>query len=415
MLDAYEEVLHGKLKAIAASGEYRHFARLERDGNFPAVTARGFSPDFRKFYAGADLHAQTSIDFVGDAVVWCSNDYLGMGQSEIVKAAMRDAIRDYGAGAGGTRNIAGTTILHDILEAELADLHGKQAALLFGSGYAANEAALSTLGRAFDDCVIFSDADNHASMIAGIRHSGAEKRIFRHNDPSDLERLLSAERRERAKIIAFESVYSMDGSVAPIGAIVDLADRFGALTYLDEVHAVGMYGAQGGGVAEREGLADCIDIIQGTLGKAFGVVGGYVAGNALSIDAIRSFAPAFIFSTALPPAIVAGAIAAVRHLRKSGAERAAQRANVAKVRTELSAAGIETMTNESHIVPLPIGDAKRCKALSDRLLKEFGIYLQPINYPTVPKGAERLRITPSPLHTASQVKDLVAALAKSAA
>ncbi len=412
MFDQYETLLHEKLKEAASRGEYRYFANMERRaGAFPTVTAHGFSPDFGKYYGRKSIHAIPTSDVVRDAVVWCSNDYLGMGQSDIVKSAMVSAIDHYGAGAGGTRNIAGTTVFHDKLEAELASFHSKQAALIFNSGYAANEAALSTLGRLFSDCVIFSDADNHASMIAGIRNSGAEKRIWRHNDLEDLERLLKAEPARRGKLIAFESVYSMDGSIAPINAICDLAEKYGAFTYLDEVHAVGMYGPQGGGVCERDGVAHRIDIIQGTLGKAFGVFGGYIAGDALCIDAVRSFAPGFIFSTALPPAVVAGALASVRHLRQSHVERAAQRRNVAAVRGKLDRAGVRRSVNDSHIVPIPIGEAKLCKATSDRLLSEFGVYLQPINYPTVPKGTERLRITPTPLHTDAQIDHLVAALA----
>lgn len=415
MFDRYETLLHEKLKETAVRGEYRYFANMERrPGAFPTVTAHGFSPDFGKYYGRKSIHAIPSADLVRDAVVWCSNDYLGMGQSDVVKSAMHSAIDRYGAGAGGTRNIAGTTVLHDELEAELADFHGKQAALIFNSGYAANEAALSTLGRLFSDCVIFSDADNHASMIAGIRNSGAEKRIWRHNDLEDLERQLKAEPPSRSKIVAFESVYSMDGSVAPIGAICGLAEQYGAFTYLDEVHAVGMYGPHGGGVAECDGVAHRVDIIQGTLGKAFGVVGGYIAGDALCIDAVRSFAPGFIFSTALPPAVVAGGLASVRHLRRSPVERAAQRGNVATVREKLDRAGVPRILNDSHIIPITIGEAKRCKAISDRLLSEFGIYLQPINYPTVKKGAERLRITPTPLHTGAQIDQLVAALSVAA-
>ncbi len=412
MFDDYESLLHDRLRAAAARGEYRYFAKIERHaGQFPAITSTGFSPDFRKYYGAKGIHASPTIDLQRDAVVWCSNDYLGMGQSAIVKSAMHEAIDKYGAGAGGTRNIAGTTVLHDMLEAELASLHGKQAALLFGSGYAANEAALSTLGKVFDGCVIFSDADNHASMIAGIRHSGAERRIFRHNDLQHLEELLAAEPKERLKIIAFESVYSMDGSIAPIAAICDLSDAYGAFTYLDEVHAVGMYGATGGGVAERDGVAHRIDLIQGTLAKAFGVVGGYVAGDALTIDAIRSFAPGFIFSTAMPPAVAAGSLASVRHLRSSEVERNGQRRAVAKVRSALREAGVPTMDNPSHIVPAPVGEARRCKEFSDRLLAEYGVYIQPINYPTVPKGTERLRITPGPLHTDERIAELAAALA----
>lgn len=412
MFDAYETLLHDQLRDAASRGEYRYFAKMERRaGAFPAVTAHGFSPDFRKYYGAKGLHVSSLFDRATDAVVWCSNDYLGMGQSPIVKAAMHAAIDAYGAGAGGTRNIAGTTVLHDALEAELADLHGKQAALLFGSGFAANEAALSTLGRAFENCVIFSDADNHASMIAGIRHSGADKRIWRHNDLAHLESLLAAEPAGRLKIIAFESVYSMDGTIAPIAAICDLADKYGAFTYLDEVHAVGMYGAQGGGVAEQEGVAHRVDLIQGTLAKAYGVVGGYIAGDALTIDAVRSFSPGFIFSTAMPPTVAAGALASVRHLRGSSVERDGQRRAVASVRAHLERAGIPTMDNPSHIVPVLVGEAKRCKEITDRLLETHGVYIQPINYPTVPKGTERLRITPGPLHGEEQIIRLIEALA----
>lgn len=411
MFDRYEMLLHERLRDAAARGEYRYFAKLERRaGEFPVIESKGFSPDFRKYYGNRAVHVPPSIDLVRDAVVWCSNDYLGMGQREIVKAAMRAAIDQYGAGAGGTRNIAGTTVLHNELEAELADLHGKQAALVFGSGFSANEAALSTLGQTFGECVIFSDADNHASMIAGIRHSHAEKRIWCHNDLQSLESMLAAEPRGRLKIIAFESVYSMDGSIAPIEAICDLADKYGAFTYLDEVHAVGMYGPQGGGVAEREGVAQRVDLIQGTLAKAFGVVGGYVAGDALTIDTIRTFSPGFIFSTAMPPAVAAGALASVRHLRQSKAERDGQRRSVAMVRAGLKSAGVAAIDNQSHIVPVLVGDAGRCKELSDRLLAEFGIYIQPINYPTVPKKTERLRITPGPFHTDEQIEALVEAL-----
>jgi len=412
MFDRYEKLLHARLRDAAARGEYRYFAKMERRaGQFPTVTAQGFSPDFRKHYGNQTLHFPSLIDLAREAVVWCSNDYLGMGQSEIVKQAMREAIDEYGAGAGGTRNIAGTTILHDALEAELADLHGKEAALTFVSGFAANEAALSTLGRIFEGCLILSDADNHASMIAGIRHSRAQKRIWRHNDIVQLEELLSAEPADRMKIIAFESVYSMDGSIAPVAAICDLAEKYGAFTYLDEVHAVGMYGPQGGGIAERDCVANRINLIQGTLAKAYGVVGGYVAGDAVAIDAIRSFSPGFIFSTAMPPAVAAGALASVRHLRHSEVERSDQQSAVAKVRARLKVAAIPMMKNESHIVPVPVGDAARCKDRSDRLLADYGVYLQPINYPTVPVGTERLRITPSPLHSDVQIELLAEALA----
>ncbi len=411
MFDRYEQLLHDRLRELTLRGDYRYFARMERsEGQFPAVTAHGFSPDFRAYYPKTANHLPPIFDAPHETIVWCSNDYLGMGQSDLVKSAMCSAINTYGAGAGGTRNIAGTTELHDELEAELADLHGKQAALLFTSGYIANEASISTLGRIFSDCVIFSDADNHASMIAGIRHSGAEKKIWRHNDLDHLEQLLQSVDPARRKIIAFESVYSMDGDIAPIADICDLAERYDAFTYLDEVHAVGMYGPRGGGVAERENIANRIDLIQGTLGKAFGVVGGYIAGDAVCIDAIRSFAPEFIFTTALPPAIAAGALASVRHLKKSDVERLAQRRNVAKVKSLLRDGGAKLIENDSHIIPVLIGDARRCKSISDNLLRERGVYLQPINYPTVPKGTERLRITPSPLHTDDQIDELVEAI-----
>lgn len=411
MFDKYEQLLHDRLRDLTLRGDYRYFARMERsDGQFPTVTAHGFSPDFREFYPETAKHLPPIFEAPHETVVWCSNDYLGMGQSELVKSAMCSAINAYGAGAGGTRNIAGTTKLHDELEAELADLHGKQAALLFTSGYIANEAALSTLGKTFPDCVIFSDADNHASMIAGIRHSGAEKKIWRHNDLDHLEQLLQSAGRARQKIIAFESVYSMDGDIAPIGDICDLAERYDAFTFLDEVHAVGMYGPRGGGISERENVAHRVDVIQGTLGKAFGVVGGYVAGDAVCIDAIRSFAPGFIFTTALPPTIAAGALASVRHLKESSVERLAQRSNVAKVKSLLRDGGVRQIENNSHIIPVLIGDARRCKSISDRLLSESGVYLQPINHPTVPKGTERLRITPSPRHTDEQINALADAI-----
>lgn len=413
MFDPYEALLHTRLKVASARGEYRYFAKMERRaGAFPNAHSQGFAPDFRKYYGKRSIHLLDSMDLAREVVVWCSNDYLGMGQNEVVKAAMRAAVDEYGAGAGGTRNIAGTTVLHDALEAELADLHGKEAALVFSSGFAANEAALSTLGKIFENCVIFSDADNHASMIAGIRHSAAEKRVFRHNDLAHLEELLSAEPVDRLKIIAFESVYSMDGSIAPIDAICDLAERYGAFTYIDEVHAVGMYGAHGGGISEREGVAHRIDLIQGTLAKAYGVVGGYVAGDALAIDSIRSFSPGFIFSTAIPPAVAAGALASVRHLRHSNTERELQSRAVASVRAKLTSLDISFTENPSHIVPIPVGEATRCKMVSDRLLANYGVYIQPINYPTVPSGTERLRITPGPLHTEEQIAVLIDALSR---
>ena len=410
MLGEYKRDLHTKLRDLAMRGEYRHFARIERiAGTFPLVKTRGMAPDFRKYYSNRVAHMVEPAGLTRDTVVWCSNDYLGMGQSDVVKRAMHQAIWTYGAGAGGTRNIGGTTVLHDDLEATLAQLHGKEAALLFGSGFAANEATLSTLAYLLQDCVIFSDADNHASMIAGIRHSGCEKKIFRHNDLDHLESLLR-EAGKRRKIVAFESVYSMDGSIAPIAAICGLAERYGAFTYLDEVHAVGVYGSRGGGISERENVACRIDLIQGTLAKGFGVVGGYIAGDALAVDAVRSFAPGFIFSTAPPPAVAAGALAAVRHLMVSGEERSAHARNVMLVKTRLKGAGLPLMDNPSHIAPLIVREAKRCKRISDYLLEHYGVYLQPINYPTVPVGAERLRITPTPLHTDHHIDNLIAAL-----
>ncbi|MGV6801457.1 MAG: 5-aminolevulinate synthase [bacterium] len=413
MLDEYKQILHERLREIKLNGDYRYFASMQRqEGHFPNVIAKGFTPDHSEYYGQVAMHPAFTQSITGETTVWCANDYLGMGQSQIVKAAMHEAIDNYGTGAGGTRNIAGTTDLHDQLEKELADLHRKQAALVFTSGFIANEAALSTLGKLFPDCVILSDADNHASMIAGIRHSGAEKRIWKHNDLEDLERHLQSIAKDRLKIIAFESVYSMDGDIAPIAAICDLAEKYNAYTYLDEVHAVGMYGPRGGGIAEREGIAHRVNMIQGTLGKAFGLIGGYVTGDAICIDAIRSFAPGFIFTTAMPPAIAAGALASIRHLKKSDVERLGQRRNVARVKQELRDAGLPQIENNSHIVPVLIGDAHKCKSMADLLLQEEGVYLQPINYPTVPKGTERFRITPSPLHTEQQIDTLICALKK---
>lgn len=388
----FEAFFATKLDGLREEGRYRVFAELERRaGAFP--TAR--------------RHANGKV---GDITVWCSNDYLGMGQHPSVLAAMHEAIDDWGAGAGGTRNISGTSHAHVMLERELADLHGKEAALLFTSGYVSNWASLSTLGSQIPDCVIFSDADNHASMIEGIRHSRAERRIFRHNDAGDLDRQLSEFPASRPKIVAFESVYSMDGDIAPIADILDVAEKHGAMTYLDEVHAVGMYGPRGGGIAEREGLMDRITLIEGTLGKAFGTVGGYIAGSAALVDFIRSFASGFIFTTALPPHVAAGALASVRHLKQSQIERAAQRDRVRKVRARLDAIGIPTIPNSSHIVPVMVGDAVKCKWLSDLLLNEHGVYVQPINYPTVPKKTERLRITPTPAHSDADIDHLASAL-----
>jgi 5-aminolevulinate synthase len=342
-------------------------------------------------------------------VIWCSNDYLAMGHHPVVLEGATEAVRRHGAGAGGTRNISGTTHLHVLLEQELAVLHGKAAALLFTSGYVANEAAIGTIARLLPDCLILSDAQNHASMIAGVRASGCEKQIFRHNDLAHLEELLAAQPLGRAKLIAFEGVYSMDGDFGPVPEICALARRYGALTYLDEVHAVGMYGAQGGGIAERDDAMAQVDVVQGTLGKAFGCMGGYIAGSAALVDAVRSHAAGFIFTTSLPPAVVGGALASVRYLRgEAGRElRALQQARAARLKRLLGEAGLPVMPSPSHIVPVLVGDPVRCKAASDLLLERHGIYIQPINYPTVPKGTERLRITPGPLHDDHLMDELV--------
>lgn len=387
----YDDYFQRALDGLKADGSYRHFAELERQaGRFPKAYHHGMGRE---------------------VTVWCSNDYLGMGQHPSVLSAMHASLDHSGAGAGGTRNISGTNHEHVELERELADLHGKEAALLFNSGYLSNWATLGTIAARMKDCVVLSDAANHASMIEGIRHSRAEKQIFRHNDVADLEARLKALPRDVPKIIAFESVYSMDGDIAPIEEICDLADRYGAMTYLDEVHAVGLYGHQGGGVAEQRGLSHRLSVIEGTLGKGFGVVGGYIAGSAALCDFVRSFASGFIFSTALPPMIAAGALASIRHLRGSQDERERHQARVAYLRTALDRAGIPHMDNPSHIVPVMVGDATRCRALSDLLLSRFGHYIQPINYPTVARGTERLRITPGPLHSTADIDDLVAALA----
>jgi 5-aminolevulinate synthase len=392
----YETFFEEAVAKVRAEGRYRIFADLARQvGRFPRA-----------------LHHRP--DGVREVTVWCSNDYLGMGQHPVVLQAAREALESYGAGAGGTRNISGTTHLHVLLEEELARLHGKEAALLFTSGYVANEASIGTIAKLLPDCVVFSDELNHASMIAGVRSARCDKRIFRHNDLGHLEALLAAEPYERPKLVIFESVYSMDGDFGPIGAICDLAARYNAMTYLDEVHAVGMYGARGAGVAEMTGEMARVDVIQGTLAKAYGCMGGYVAGPRSVIDAVRSYAPGFIFTTSLTPATVGGALASVRYLAgEEGVrlrERHQERARTLKER--LLAEGLPVMPSVTHIVPVLVGDPVRCKQATDTLLDEFAIYIQPINYPTVPRGTERLRITPSPLHDDAEMDRLVAALAE---
>ncbi len=388
----FDALFADQLDLLKKEGNYRIFAELERQcGAFPK----------------AKSYDENSPENV---TVWCSNDYLGMGQSQIVKDAMKDVIDTNGCGAGGTRNISGTNHYHVLLEKELADLHQKEAALLFTSGYVSNWASLGTLGSKLPNAVILSDAANHASMIEGIRHSRADKVIWKHNDPEDLDRKLKAIGPERPKIVAFESVYSMDGDISPMEEIVEVAESHNAMTYLDEVHAVGLYGPRGGGISEELGLSERITLIEGTLGKAYGVMGGYITGSEVLCDFIRSFASGFIFTTALPPAIAAGARASIAHLKSSELERKRQQRQVRKLRSDLDRAGIPHMNNPSHIIPVMIKDPVKCKMLSDILMQDYGIYVQPINYPTVPKGTERLRFTPSPLHSDADIDHLVSAL-----
>ena len=389
----YDRIFRAAIDRLHDEGRYRVFIDILRTkGQFPNAQC----------FAGHNGPKPITV--------WCSNDYLGMGQHPAVVAAMEEALHSVGAGSGGTRNIGGNTHYHVELERELAGLHGKQAALLFTSGYVSNEAALSTLGKLLPGCIIFSDALNHASMIAGIKSSGCDKRVFRHNDLAHLEQLLAEADPEAPKLIAFESVYSMDGDVAPIASICDLADKYGALTYLDEVHAVGMYGAQGGGISEREGLSHRVTLIEGTLGKAFGIMGGYVAASSDIIDCIRSYAPGFIFTTSLSPVLVAGALASVRHLKASAAEREAQQAAAAALKVRFAAAGLPQLPSATHIVPLLVGCPVKAKRISDILLAEYGLYVQPINFPTVPRGTERLRFTPGPHHSEQMMDELVGAL-----
>lgn len=389
-IKAFEDAL----ETIREEGRYRVFVDLQRHrGAFPKATAR-FEDGEREI------------------TVWCSNDYLGMGQDDDVLAAMHEAIDRFGAGSGGTRNISGTTRYHVDLEAELAELHGKTGALLFTSGYVANDATLSTLGKILPGLIIYSDALNHASMIEGIRRSGCDRRIFRHNDLDHLRALIENDDPGRPKLIAFESVYSMDGDVGPIEGFCDIAEKFGAMTYLDEVHAVGLYGHDGAGVAQRDGVMNRVDIIEGTLGKAYGVMGGYIAADSLIIDAIRSMASGFIFTTSSCPVMTAGSLASVRKLRSDDGRklRDSHQAQAALLKQKFEEAGLPVLPTETHIVPLMVGDPERCKALSDTLLFDFGIYVQPINYPTVPKGTERLRFTPSPVHTEAMMDELVSAI-----
>lgn len=387
----YEKFFEQKLADLHDEGRYRVFADLERQRGGTQAT----------FREGGQRN---------DVTVWCSNDYLGMGQNEEVLGAMREALDLCGAGAGGTRNISGTNHYHVLLERQLADLHGKESALIFTSGYVANDTTLATIGSMMQ-CIIYSDAWNHNSMIEGIRHANTEKRIFNHNDPADLERLIQEDDPDRPKMIVFESVYSMDGDVAPIREFVEISEKYNAMTFLDEVHAVGMYGA-GGGIADRDGLMDRITIIQGTMAKGFGVVGGYIAGSANLIDVVRSYGQGFIFTTAMPPSVAAGALASIKLVRGAHGDglRARQQERAAKLKAMLADAGIPVMPSETHIVPVPIGDPRLCKGASDTLMDRYGIYVQPINYPTVPRGTERLRFTPTPLHSDADMDHLVASL-----
>ncbi|MEK9671404.1 MAG: 5-aminolevulinate synthase [Rhodospirillaceae bacterium] len=389
----YDQVFRNAVDQVKGEGRYRVFAHLERQsGNFPHATRH---------------HDDGSTSPV---VVWCSNDYLGQAQNKDVLNAFTEAAGRMGVGSGGTRNISGTSYLHVALEKELADLHGKEAALLFTSGYVSNDAGISTIARLMPDCVIFSDELNHASMIAGIRHSGCEKLIYQHNDPDHLEELLKTVPLDRSKLIATESVYSMDGDVAPLARICDLAEKYGAMTYLDEVHAVGLYGEGGGGISERDGVAHRFTVIEGTLAKAFGLMGGYITASEALIDAVRCSAPGFIFTTTLPPPLVAGALNSIQHVRKTNALRVRLLERANRLKDLLSDAGLPLMPSVTHIVPLLVGDPERCKQATDMLLDEYGVYIQPINYPTVPKETERLRITPTPFHDDGVMDELVAAL-----
>ncbi len=392
MTSRYDDIFAKSLETLRAENRYRYFVEIERmAGRHPV--ARWHAPDGPK-----------------DVIVWCSNDYLGMGQKDVVTDAMAHAVKTQGAGAGGTRNISGTTQPLVALEHELADLHGKERALIFTSGYVANEASISTLAKLLPNVKIFSDSMNHASIISGIRNSNADKVIFRHNDTAHLEELLAAEPLDRPKLIVFESVYSMDGDTGPIGAICDLAEKYNAITYLDEVHAVGMYGAEGGGMAQERGLQDRVDVIQGTFGKAVGVMGGYIASSDKLCDAVRSYGSGFIFTTAIPPGLAAGVLTSIKHLRQSDVERQGQQKNVALLKKLLIEEGFEILPGDTHIVPVMMRDPGLCLAVTSHLLEHHHMYIQPINYPTVPKGTERLRITPGPLHTEQMIYDLVKSL-----